>query len=174
MNWGGGGADAGGDEGADAAPNVTILRAHVPDIPAIMRVMDAAFAPEYGEAWNSAQILTLFALPSAHVAVVYYNDRVCGFYAARVAGPESELLLIAIHPDSRGMGFGKMLMDDWQNWAFQQGADEFFLEMRADNEAVKLYRAAAFAECGRRPNYYRGKDGVLRDAITMRRTISRL
>lgn len=162
---------SGADEGV--MPPAEIQRAHVPDIPAIMRVMDAAFAPEYGEAWNSAQILTLFALPSAHVAIISHIGQVCGFYAARVAGPETELLLIAIHPEHRGKGFGKLLMEDWQNWAFQQGADEYFLEMRSDNEAVKLYSAVGFSECGRRPNYYRGNDGVLRDAITMRRTISR-
>ena len=134
-------------------PRAGIQTAHVHDIPAIMRVMDAAFAPEYGEAWNSAQMLTLFALPSAHVAIISNSHQVCGFYAARVAGPETELLLIAIHPEQLGLGFGKLLMEDWQNWAFQQGADDYFLEMRADNEAVKLYNSSGFSECGRRPNY---------------------
>lgn len=159
--------------GEGAAPLAEIHVARVADIPAIMRVMDAAFAPEYGEAWNSAQLLTLFALPSAHVAIISNSGQVCGFYAARVAGPETELLLIAIHPENRGLGFGKLLMEDWFDWAFRQGAEDYFLEMRADNDAVKLYSAKGFSECGRRANYYRGHDGVLRDAITMRRTISR-
>lgn len=145
--------------------------ARVPDIPSIMRVMDAAFDPAYGEAWNSAQVLTLFALPSAQVAMISYSGRVCGFYAARVAGPESELLLIAIHPENRGLGLAQLLMNHWQDWAARQGAIEFFLEMRADNSALSLYNAAGFSECGRRPAYYRGLDGVIRDAITMRREI---
>jgi ribosomal-protein-alanine N-acetyltransferase len=151
------------------APVISVAR--VPDIPVIMRVMDAAFDPAYGEAWNSAQMLTLFALPSAHVAMISYSGRVCGFYAARVAGPESELLLIAIDPEKRGLGLGRLLIEDWQNWAFKQGSVEFFLEMRADNSALSLYNAAGFSECGRRPAYYRGLDGVVRDAITMRREI---
>ena len=50
-----------------------------------------------------------------------------------------------------------------------EGAEEFFLEMRSDNDAVHLYESAGFSECGRRPHYYRGGDGVVRDAITMRR-----
>ena len=44
-----------------------------------------------------------------------------------------------------------------------------FLEMRADNDAAYLYKRSGFVECGRRRDYYRGGDGKLRDAITMRR-----
>ena len=90
--------------------------------------------------------------------------------AARIAGPESELLLLAVDPVRRGSGVGAALMDDWQAWAKAAGAEDFFLEMRADNDAIHLYRSVGFSECGRRPAYYRGGDGVIRDAITMRRS----
>ncbi|AMU90824.1 GCN5 family acetyltransferase [Sphingopyxis macrogoltabida] len=139
-----------------------------------MRVMEASFDPVYGEAWSAAQLLTLFALPSARVSLAWDGERPCGFAAARIAGPESELLLLAVDPDRRGQGVGKLLMDDWQQWALLEGADDYFLEMRADNDAVHLYQSAGFSECGRRPAYYRGADGVLRDAITMRRSGVRL
>ncbi|HET6538487.1 MAG TPA: GNAT family N-acetyltransferase [Sphingopyxis sp.] len=149
-----------------------IRPARVADIAAVMRVMEAAFDPIYGEAWNSAQLLTLFALPSAHVAMAIIGDRVCGFYAARMAGPETELLLIAVHPENRQAGIGRFLLEDWQSWAANKGAEDYFLEMRADNKAVGMYKAAGFSECGRRAAYYRGGDGVVRDAITMRKIIS--
>ena len=86
-----------------------------------------------------------------------------------MAGPESELLLLAVDPGWRGRGVGRMLMNDWMAWAKEEGAEEYFLEMRADNDAVHLYERTGFSECGRRPSYYRGGDGVVRDAITMRR-----
>jgi ribosomal-protein-alanine N-acetyltransferase len=149
---------------------VRLATARVGDLSAVMRVMDAAFEPAYGEAWSAAQLLTLFALPSARVALAWNGDQPCGFSAARIAGPESELLLLAVDPAARGRGVGKQLMDDWQQWAASEGADDYFLEMRADNDAVHLYESAGFAECGRRSAYYRGGDGVLRDAITMRRS----
>lgn len=147
-----------------------LATARVADLSAVMRVMDGAFDPLYGEAWSAAQLLTLFALPSARVCLAWDADLPCGFSAARIAGPESELLLLAVDPDARGRGVGKLLMDDWQQWAASAGADDYFLEMRADNDAVHLYQAVGFSECGRRPAYYRGGDGILRDAITMRRT----
>ena len=132
---------------------VRLAPAKIADIGAVMRVMEAAFDPAYGEAWSSAQMLTLFALPSA-----------------RVAGPESELLLLAVVPDRRGSGIGARLIDDWRQWASGQGVSDYFLEMRADNDAVHLYTRSGFSECGRRNAYYRGGDGLVRDAITMRRS----
>ncbi|WP_447764449.1 GNAT family N-acetyltransferase [Sphingopyxis panaciterrae] len=149
---------------------IRLATARVGDLSAVMRVMDAAFDPVYGEAWSAAQLLTLFALPSARVSLAWDGDLPCGFSAARIAGPESELLLLAVDPAARGRGVGKLLMDDWQQWAASEGADDYFLEMRADNDAVHLYESVGFSECGRRPDYYRGGDGALRDAITMRRS----
>jgi ribosomal-protein-alanine N-acetyltransferase len=150
--------------------SIRLATARVADLAAVMRVMDAAFAPEYGEAWSGAQLLTLFALPSARVCVAWDGEQPCGFSAARMAGPESELLLLAVDPACRGRGIGALLMRDWQVWATALGADEYFLEMRADNDAVHLYARAGFLEVGRRSAYYRGNDGIMRDAITMRRT----
>ncbi len=149
---------------------IRLATARVGDISSVMRVMDAAFDAAYGEAWSTAQLLTLFALPSARVCLAWDGERPCGFSAARIAGPESELLLLAVDPAWRGRGVGAALMDDWQAWAKGQGADDYFLEMRADNDAIHLYERSGFSECGRRNAYYRGGDGVVRDAITMRRT----
>lgn len=149
---------------------IRLATARVGDLAAVMRVMDAAFEPAYGEAWSGAQLLTLFALPSARVCLAWDGEQACGFSAARMAGPESELLLLAVDPLFRGRGIGALLMDDWRAWAAGQGAEDYFLEMRADNDAVHLYVSAGFMECGRRPAYYRGNDGVVRDAITMRRS----
>lgn len=148
-----------------------LATARVGDLAAVMRVMDAAFEPAYGEAWSGAQLLTLFALPSARVCLAWHGEQVCGFSAARIAGPESELLLLAVDPSFRGRGIGALLIDDWRAWASKQGAEDYFLEMRADNDAVHLYQRAGFSECGRRPAYYRGNDGLVRDAITMRKSV---
>lgn len=148
--------------------DIRLVTARVGDLASVMRVMEAAFDPAYGEAWSGAQLLTLFALPSARVCLAWDGETPCGFSAARIAGPESELLLLAVDPARRGRGIGAQLIADWQSWAQRQGADDHFLEMRADNDAVYLYTRAGFSECGRRPAYYRGGDGLVRDAITMR------
>jgi ribosomal-protein-alanine N-acetyltransferase len=147
-----------------------LATARVADLAAVMQVMEAAFDPAYGEAWSRAQLLTLFALPSARVCLAWDGEFPCGFSAARIAGPESELLLLAVDPAWRGRGVGAQLMADWQAWATAAGVEDYFLEMRADNDAVHLYQRSGFSECGRRKDYYRGNDGMIRDAITMRRS----
>lgn len=138
------------------------------DLEAIMRVMATAFDPRFGEAWTQGQMRTLFGLPGTRLCAVTLHGTVAGFYAARIAGPESELLLLAVDPAARRQSIGSNLLNHWQNWAKSAGANEYFLEMRADNPARSLYERFGFVECGRRFNYYTGQDGVLRDAVTMR------
>lgn len=148
--------------------DLRLAEAQVVDLPAVMRVMDAAFDPLFGEAWTSTQLLTLFALPKSRICLAWNKDVLCGFAAARIAGPESELLLLAVDPSWRGRGVGTQLIADWHQWAEKNGADDYFLEMRADNDAIHLYICCGFSECGRRKDYYKGRDGIIRDAITMR------
>lgn len=147
---------------------VSYNNARIGDVPAIMRVMEDAFDPAFGEAWTAGQMLTLFAVPSSRLAIARAGDAIVGFAAARIVAPESELLLLGVTPSARGQGIGCSLVKDWQLWAASRGATEFFLEMRSDNPALKLYQSCGFSESGRRPDYYRGGDGKLRDALTMR------
>ena len=145
-----------------------LAAADISDVDRVMPVMTAAFEPRFGEAWTASQLRTLFAVPGATLVLASYDRVVAGFYAARLAGPESELLLLAVDPEQRRGGIGRALLDHWLVWARNAGASDFFLEMRADNPARRLYEQMSFAECGRRPDYYLGHDGVRRDAITMR------
>src|SRR3546814_19529598 len=106
---------------------IRLAAARVGDLAAVMRVMDAAFDPTYGEAWTGAQILTLFALPSARVCLAWDGDLACGFSAARIAGPESALFLIAVDPQFRGRGIGRLLMEDCRAVVADPGAETYFL-----------------------------------------------
>jgi ribosomal-protein-alanine N-acetyltransferase len=138
------------------------------DADAIMQVMDSAFDPRFGEAWTMTQLRTLFAVPGTRLCAAAINNVLVGFYAARLAGPESELLLLAVDPMTRRQRVGGLLLGDWMAWAANSGSNECFLEMRADNSARSLYEKVGFSECGRRPDYYTGQDGQSRDAVTMR------
>jgi [ribosomal protein S18]-alanine N-acetyltransferase len=151
---------------------VHLFDADPADLDAIMRVMARAFDPRFGEAWTQGQLRTLFALPGTRLCAGSLNGVIVGFYAARMAGPESELLLLAVDPAARRQQIGSALLKHWQNWANNSGANEYFLEMRADNPARSLYERFGFVECGHRPDYYSGQDGVLRAAVTMRHIVS--
>lgn len=136
-----------------------------------MAVMLAAFEPGYGEAWNRAQCLGVLAMPGAILLVARDNGRPVGFALVRVVMDESELMLLAVDPEARNRGIGRALLRESMNVAVTRGAATYFLEVRQDNPAVKLYGDEGLICVGHRKDYYRGNDGKRRDAMTFRRSL---
>ena len=150
----------------------------------IMQVMEAAFDPAFGEAWNRRQVSDALALPSTHAIVVDPSgDEIvsqpgisssqvpAGFVLTRHAADEEELLLIAVQPEHRRSGLGQILIELLFDHAQQRAVRRIFLEMRRGNPAIHLYRKAGFEPIGERPNYYRLANGGRVDAITFARSI---
>ncbi len=151
----------------------------------IMEVMEAAFDPNYGEAWNRRQVRDALLMPSTHALILTpagtpLDERApadlralppAGFVLSRYAAGEEELLLIAVSPRHRMRGLGEALMHQLLEAARARGAARMILEMRRGNPAIHLYRKLGFEPIGERPKYYRGADGSLIDAITFGRPI---
>jgi len=134
-------------------------------------ISGAAFDPRYGEAWTKAQCLSAMAMPGHRLTGIELEGVLAGYAITRTIFDESELLLLAVLPDHRGKGLGRALIEDWLGNAHRHGVVRAFLEMREDNSAVHLYRAMAFIPVGLRKSYYKGKDGILRNAISMERIL---
>lgn len=144
----------------------------------IMEVMDAAFDPHWREAWTRRQVADSLALPHTYAllideegAIAAADARAAGFVLARRAPGEEELLLVAVRPEFRRRGLGRRLLDLFEHSARAGGAQNVFLEMRAQNEAERLYLAMGYRPTGRRNNYYRALDGTPIDAITFGKSL---
>lgn len=148
----------------------------------IMAVMEVAFDPAYGEAWNRKQISDALSLPSTHALVVDADGSVIpigpgpapapvGFVLSRHVLDEEELLLIAVAPGARLRGVGAALMEHLFAAARARGTSQIFLEMRRGNPAIHLYNKLGFEPIGERRNYYRAANGERIDAITFARSI---
>ena len=150
-----------------------ITSADARHIEALMAVMRASFDPAFGEAWSALQLGGTLALDSSFARQALDAAGVAqGFTLSRSAGPEVELLLIAVHPGQRGHGMGRALVHTACLDAARRGASEIFLEVRENNQAaLALYHQAGFLEVGRRPNYYAGVTGTRFAALTMRRRL---
>lgn len=136
-------------------------------VDAIMSVMEAAFDPAYGEAWNRRQVADSLVFANTHFQIAGdLPDEVQGFVLSRSAVDEEELLLIAVHPRHRGKGIGKQLMQDFIDAARTRGVRRVFLEMRAGNPAEVLYRQFGFEQIGLRKDYYRRAKHSPLDAMT--------
>ncbi|WP_324076118.1 MAG: GNAT family N-acetyltransferase [Erythrobacter sp.] len=143
----------------------------------IMAVMEAAFDPAYGEAWNRRQVADALSMPSTHALVVdgdgmliaadERSDRAAGgFVLSRHVLDEEELLLIAVAPGCRRRGIGAILIGQLFSASRKRGVNRIYLEMRRGNPALFLYRKLGFEPIGERPNYYRMANGERIDAIT--------
>lgn len=139
----------------------------------IMEVMNEAFDPLFGEAWNRRQISDALTLSNCRYLLLDGAGRrpdiggtAAGFLLSRQIVDEEELLLIAVRPAFRRRGIASALLEQLVSESRGRGVARIFLEMRDGNPAEQFYRKYGFDSVGRRPNYYnRGKiTGI--DAIT--------
>ena len=144
-----------------------------------MEVMEAAFDPAYGEAWNRKQVSDALLMPGTHLLLADRSGNepdpvtdTVAFAMTRGAVDDEELLLIAVHPAHRQCGIGARLINRMVTEARKREVQRIFLEMRDGNPAERLYLRCGFEQVGRRRNYYRrGQNGPL-DALTFARTVS--
>ena len=133
-----------------------------------MTVMEDAFDPRFGEAWNAHQLAGMMDMPGSWLTLARIGNKAVGFALIRSVLDEAELLLIAVHREHRSRAIGRALIDHSLSTARSRGICSMHLEVRADNDAALLYKNAGFQQVSRRANYYRGSDGRRFDALTFR------
>ena len=154
------------------ATRTLLLRAGSPrDIDLIDSLMGQAFDPRFGEAWTRSQCLGVLALPGVRLLLAFLDDQPAGFALTRAVADEIELLLLATVPTQRRRGVAATLLRALLVEAQGEGRTQMHLEVRAGNEAVRLYTANGFAKVGERRGYYRGRTGQLHDAHTYSRVL---
>jgi ribosomal-protein-alanine N-acetyltransferase len=156
-----------------SAPDTVAWHAGSPtDAGPVAQMMRTAFDPRYGEAWSEAQLAAALAGDTAWIDVGTIGGELVAFSLCRIIFEEVELLLCAIAPRYRGTGVGTAMIARVAETSRGRGARRLFLEVREDNEpARRLYARHGFRLVGRRRGYYRGTDGVPRDALTMSREL---
>lgn len=150
---------------------IEIVHGTPADIATLNAIMADAFDPRFGEAWTPSQCIGMIALPGVWFSIAWSGNRPAGFALARVVADEAELLLLAIRPAVRRRGIGTALLRSIVSDTKERGADTLHLEVRANNEAVRLYHNEGFRKVGERRDYYRGKDGKLFDAHTFSKRV---
>lgn len=144
------------------------------DLGTVDAIMRRAFDPKYGEAWTRGQCLGIMAMPEVWLTLASIDGVTVGFAITRAMGEEAELLLLATDPRVRRNGVGGALLRSVLNDVRERTVKSLFLEVRADNDAIELYRLLGFTKVGERRGYYRGQGGQLYDACTFRCQIVRV
>ncbi len=103
---------------------------------------------------------------------VFLISHTNGFVLGRIAGPEAELLTIAVHPAARNAGHGTRLVDDFLCKAATLGAKDIFLEVAENNpSAIALYRKSGFRDVAKRKQYFKQINGPALTALIFKYSI---
>ena len=91
-------------------------------------------------------------------------ERVAGALVIWRVLDEAHIATIAVHPDFRRQGLGKLLLRTGMKSAYEEGARLYHLEVRAGNQiSQQMYLDLGYEVVGRRARYYQddGEDALL-------------
>ena len=114
----------------------------------------------FAHTWSGEDFASLLAQRGTFALAVrregmFGTRRTAGFVLVRVAADEAENLTIAVGRDSRGRGYGRMLMEEALRRLYRDRTATCFLEVnRSNTVAVRLYRSLGFVVAGERERYY--------------------
>lgn len=141
---------------------VAIRRAQSDDLDAIAALERDSF----GQPWSRRSFADLLSSRQVVFFVAGSPGELSGYAVLFVAGDEAELANIAVANAERGRGIGRRLLTACADAAYERGARQVFLEVRASNSvAQSLYASAGFVEVSRRVRYY---DHPVEDALVLR------
>lgn len=133
------------------APRLRTMRAD--DVAAVMAVERAA----YEEGWPATAFeRELTRNPMARYVVVEDAEgRIPGFGGLWLMVDEAHVVTVAVLPQERRAGLGRLLVHGLIETAIDHGMAVATLEVRESNVAARaLYREYGFHEVGRRKRYY--------------------
>lgn len=135
------------------------------DLIAVLEIEHRSFAQPWSRAFFEKELATPFARLT--VAVVDEGGPLpapVGYSCRWRVSDEVHLLNVAVHPDRRGLGHGRTLVEGVIVEAHAAAARAVFLEVRSGNLiARRLYRHLGFRDLGVRRGYY----GPGQDAVVM-------
>ncbi|NOZ01555.1 MAG: ribosomal protein S18-alanine N-acetyltransferase [Deltaproteobacteria bacterium] len=150
-----------------STPVVRLEPMNAGHIPEIMSIENASFDDAWVRDAFERELVNDFSRP--HVALDN-DDRVVGYVIYWVAGPEYHILNIAVRPDSRRAGVGRLLMNLVVADAIEAAAEFVALEVRPSNTPARsLYQRYGFATVGFRKSYYRDGESAEVMILNLRR-----
>jgi ribosomal-protein-alanine N-acetyltransferase len=134
------------------------------DLAAVLEIERRSFAQPWSRAFFEKELATPFARLMVAEEESLVRPRIVGYTCRWRVTDEVHLLNVAVHPERRGLGYGRELVARVAEEARAASARVVFLEVRAGNViARRLYRQLGFKDLGVRRAYY----GPGQDAIVM-------
>lgn len=145
---------------------------HEEDIDQVMEVEHGSFAVP----WTRADMEGELKNGAARYYVLAEAGRVVAYAGTWFIIDEGHITNIAVHPDKRGLGYGKRVMAHMMQCAVELGVVYMTLEVRVGNEpALGLYKKMGFKKAGVRKKYYEdnGEDAYIMVNDRLQQSIDR-
>ncbi|NOZ26163.1 MAG: ribosomal protein S18-alanine N-acetyltransferase [Nitrospirae bacterium] len=105
--------------------------------------------------WSEASFLSELDNPGSVCLVALANGSLIGYVCASCIFDEGHILNLAVRPDCRRRGVGRMLVLTVLRRLREIGCKKVFLEVRTSNTAaIGLYESIGFRMLGLRRGYY--------------------
>jgi len=154
-------ADKGNAESQTVQPaGQVLLRPLVAsDLPAVLPIEQVSFPVP----WTQASFLHELHNPHGRLLAAEWAGQVIGYLCCWLVADEVHILDVAVHPNHRRRGVGRLLLQATLADARQRGACSASLEVRRSNlPAISLYQECGFREAAVRRGYYQnGEDALL-------------
>lgn len=112
---------------------------------------------------------------SFHMPMLCAGQQLLGYSVTMLGFEEAHLLNITVHPQCRGRGLGRVLLDGLALWAQRSGAQCIWLEVRQSHARTQaLYCQNGYDVVATRKNYYPLDAQQREDAIIMKRMLAPL
>jgi ribosomal-protein-alanine N-acetyltransferase len=149
---------------------ITLRDMRAGDLPAVLEIERRSFAQPWSRGFFEKELTTAFARLVVAVDDVVPRPVIVGYTCRWRVTDEVHVLNVAVHPEHRGRGLGRTLLEAVLTESRAAGSRAVFLEVRAGNVvARRLYRHLGFRELGVRRGYY----GPGQDAIVMELRLGR-
>ncbi len=137
------------------------------DIDEVLEIEEASFPTP----WSGESFAREIDNPCSFCHVALAGDVLIGYACASRILDEGHILNLAVRPDYRGRGIGKLLALSVLAKLVSSGCREVFLEVRTSNRtARRLYESLGFRMVGLRKGYY---PLPREDAIIMKKELGR-
>lgn len=121
-----------------------------------------------GRVWSEGEFAVLLETHGSFAFVAPGEDPL-GMVLGWVVEGDAEILTIAVAPEGRRAGVGRVLVEAAVTAAREAGAVRMLLEVAANNAPARaLYAAASLVQIGVRKGYY---DGGATDALVLARSL---
>jgi ribosomal-protein-alanine N-acetyltransferase len=114
------------------------------------------------DTYGMVEFLSLYVRGKDTFLVARAGKTIVGYVIGYVEDYTGYIASIAVDPETRGQGLGRLLMEAEMARLYENGAQKIGLHVRVDNvAAIHLYESLGFVTQETIPHYYEGGESAL-------------